>query len=220
MTANLDDNVGRVMQAVRDAGIENDTIIVFTSDHGEMFGANSRVFKLTFYDPSARVPMIIRWPGKIPAKLVSDACMGTPDIMPTLLGLMGLDIPESVEGMDLSHLARGDKGPEPDFAFLQGLGHTYLWRDGFEWRAVRDKRYTYAVYLRDKLELLFDNKSDPLQMKNLAADAAHKERLVRLRSQLAGKMKTLGDTFEKCSWYRDHWTDGNRNIIASARGKF
>ena len=220
MTANLDHNVGRIMQAVSDAGIEKDTIIVFTSDHGEMFGANSRVFKLTFYEPSSRVPMIVRWPGTIPPSLVSDACMGTPDIMPTLLGLMGLDIPSSVEGMDLSDLAKGKKGPEPEFAFLQGLGHTYLWKDGFEWRAVRDKRYTCAVYLRDKSELLFDNQLDPLQMENLAADPAHKQTLARLRGQLAEKMKTLDDTFEKCSWYRDHWTDGKRNIIASAKGKF
>jgi len=220
MTANLDHNVGRIMQAVSDAGIEKDTIIVFTSDHGEMLGANSRVFKLTFYEPSSRVPMIIRWPGMIPRGTVRDACMGTPDIMPTLLGLMGLEIPKSVEGMDLSPLAKGVKGPEPEFAFLQGLGHTYQWKDGFEWRAVRDKRYTYAVYLRDKSELLFDNQSDPLQMKNLAADSAHKETLGRFRARLAEKMKTLDDTFEKCSWYRDHWTDGDRRIIASARGKF
>ena len=232
MTANLDHNVGRLMRAVKDAGIDGDTIIVFTSDHGEMFGANGRVFKLTFFDPASRVPMLIRWPGRIPAGQVSDACIGTPDIMPTLLGLMGLDIPKSVEGMDLSPLAMGKNGangksgthgkksPEPEFAFLQGLGHTYLWQDGFEWRAVRDKRYTYAVYLRDKSELLFDNQADGLQMKNLAADPAHKETRDRLAGQLAGKMKDLGDTFEKCSWYRDHWTDGKRDIIASARGKF
>jgi arylsulfatase A-like enzyme len=220
MTANLDHNVGRLMQAVKDAGIEDDTIIVFTSDHGEMFGANGRVWKLTFYDPSARVPMLIRWPGQVPAGCVCDACMGTPDIMPTLLGLMGLDIPKTVEGMDLSPLAMGQKGPEPEFAFLQGLGHTFLWNDGFEWRAVRDKRYTYAVYLRDKSEVLLDNQADGLQMKNLAADPAHKETRDRLAAQLAGKMKDLGDTFEKCSWYRDHWTDGKRDVIASARGKF
>jgi len=219
MTANLDDNVGRLLKAVKDAGIENDTIIVFTSDHGEMFGANARVFKLTFYEPSARVPMLIRWPGKI-APGTSDACMGTPDIMPTLLGLMGLEIPKTVEGLDLSAITRGQAGPEPEFAFLQGLGHTYQWHDGFEWRALRDKRFTYAVYLRDKSELLFDNQADPKQMKNLAADPAHAEKLAELRGKLAAKMKSLEDTFEKCSWYRDHWTDGNRNIIASARGKF
>jgi len=220
MTANLDDNVGRIMNAVDAAGTKNDTIIVFTSDHGEMFGANGRVFKLTFYDPAARVPMIIRWPGTIPGGLVSDACMGTPDIMPTLLGLMGLPIPGAVEGMDLSHLARGRKGPEPEFAFLQGLGHTWQWNDGFEWRAVRDKRYTYAIYRRDKSELLFDNQGDPLQMQNLARDPAHGDALNRLRRQMAEKMRSLDDTFEACTWYRDHWTDGKRNIIASAKGRF
>ena len=220
MTANLDDNVGRIMAAVDAAGIAGDTLIVFTSDHGEMFGANGRVFKLTFYDPAARVPMILRWPGMIPGGLVSDACMGTPDIMPTLLGLMGLAIPGTVEGMDLSPLARGRGGAEPEFAFLQGLGHTCQWSDGFEWRAVRDKRYTYAIYRRDKSELLFDNQGDPLQMRNLARDPAQGDTLDRLRKQMAEKMKSLDDTFEACTWYRDHWTDGKRNIVASAKGKF
>ena len=220
MTANLDDNVGRIMDAVDTAGAKNDTIIVFTSDHGEMFGANGRVFKLTFYDPAARVPMMIRWPGSIPSGLVSDACMSTPDIMPTLLGLMGLAIPDTVEGMDLSHLARGRKGPEPEFAFLQGLGHTCQWMDSFEWRGVRDRRHTYAIYRRDKSELLFDNESDPLQMRNLASDAAHKDTLDRHRRRMAEKMRSLGDTFEACTWHRDHWTDGKRNVIASAKGNF
>jgi len=220
MTANLDDNVGRIVGAVDAAGIGNDTLIVFTSDHGEMFGANGRVFKLTFYDPAARVPMILRWPGTIPGGLACDACMGTPDILPTLLGLMGLPIPAAAEGMDRSHLARGQGGPEPEFAFLQGLGHTWQWIDGFEWRAVRDKRYTYAVYRRDKAELLFDHQADPLQMRNLARDPAHRGAPDRLRSRMAEKMKALGDTFEACTWYRDHWTDGNRSIIASARGPF
>jgi len=220
MTANLDDNVGRIVAAVKAAGITEETIIVFTSDHGEQFGCNSRVFKLTFYDPSSRVPFIVNWPGTIAPKTVSDACMGTPDIMPTLLGLLDLKSPDDVDGMDLSHLAHGKKGPAPEFAFLQGLGHTYLWKDGFEWRAVRDKQYTYAIYLRDKSELLFDNTSDPEQMTNLVADPAHQATLARLRGQMGAKMKSLNDTFEKLSWYRDNWTDGKRNVIASAKGKF
>jgi arylsulfatase A-like enzyme len=74
-------------------------------NHGEMFGAHGRVFKMTFYEESARVPFIIRWPGHVPAGAVSDACMSTPDIMPTVLGLCGQKIPAAVEGMNLSHLA-------------------------------------------------------------------------------------------------------------------
>jgi arylsulfatase A-like enzyme len=122
--------------------------------------------------------------------------------------------------MDLSHLARGRTGPEPEFAFMQGLGHTWQWMDNFEWRAVRDRRHTYAIYRRDRSERLFDNQGDPLQMHNLARDPAHKETLERYRSQMAEKMRSLGDTFEACTWYRDHWTDGKRNIVASAKGKF
>jgi len=217
MTANLDWNVGRLLNSLDEAGIAEDTIFVFSSDHGEMFGAQGRVFKLTFYEEAARVPMLLRWPGKIPRGTTCDACMDTPDIMPTLLGLMDLEVPKDVDGMDLSHLARGKEGPQPEAALLQGMGHTYLWRDGYEWRALRDKEYTFAVYRIDGKELLFNNKNDPKQLKNVIDDPAHAQAAARLRKQLAAKMKDLGDTFEACSWYRDHWTE-NRRILRGAKG--
>ena len=120
--------------------------------------------------------------------------------------------------MNLSPLARGEKGPEPEAALLQGMGHTYLWRDGFEWRGLRDKRYTYARYRTDGSELLFDNRTDPLQAQNLIKDPAHKAAADRMRNMMKAKMESLSDTFELCTWYRDHWTDGNRNILRGARG--
>ncbi len=220
MVASLDDNMGRLLKALDESGLTDNTILVFTTDHGEMFGENARVFKLTFYESAARVPFLIRWPGNIPAGMQSDALMGTPDIMPTLLGLSRLPIPASAEGADLSHVCLGKPGPEPAFAFLQGMGHTYLWEDGFEWRAVRDKRFTYARYLRDGHELLFDNQQDPLQTTNLAADPSYRQVYQDLKQKMAGKMATLHDEFKPCTWYRDHWLDSNRNIIASSRGKF
>jgi arylsulfatase A-like enzyme len=220
MTANLDHNLGRLLAAMEQMGLNENTIFVFTSDHGEMFGAHGRVFKLTFYDEASRIPMLIRWPGKIPAGLKSDACFNTPDIMPTLLGLMDLPIPTAVEGMNLSNQVLGKKGPEPDAAFLQGMGHTYLWQNGFEWRALRDKRYTYARYRIDGKELLFDNQNDPLQINNLIQNVEYQKIAGKLRSLMAKKMKSLDDNFETCTWYRDHWTDGKRNIIAGAHGKF
>ncbi len=218
MVANLDWNVGRLLDAVGKAGIADNTIIVFSSDHGEMFGAHGRIQKLTFYEEAVRVPFLIRWPDKIPSGLVSDACLGTPDIMPTILGLMGLPVPQETEGMDMSHLALGKKGPEPDAALLQGMGHTYLWEDGFEWRGLRDKQYTYAVYRRDGSELLFDNLNDPLQTKNLIDDTGSKNIAEFFRLKIGKKMEVLDDEFERCTWYRDHWTDGHRNILRGARG--
>ena len=139
--------------------------------------------------------------------------------MPTLLGLAGREIPQAVEGMNLAHLALGQEGPEPTAVLLQGIGHTYLWQDGFEWRAIRDHRYTYARYLRDGEELLFDNQADPLQKKNLAKEPDQRDVLTRLRKQMEGRMKAIGDTFEKCSTYRDLFTE-NRVILRGARGTF
>ena len=219
MTANLDWNVGRILDSLRELGLEDNTIVVFSSDHGEQFGAHGRVYKLTFYEESARVPLLIRWPGKIPAGRVSETCMASPDLMPTLLGLAGLRIPAQVEGMNLAAQALGQPGPEPEFAFLQGMGHTVAWADGFEWRALRDKQFTYALYRSDGQELLFDNVADPRQARDLAADAGHQAKLAELRGKLKRKMAELGDTFEACSWYRDHWTQ-DRIILRGARGEF
>jgi len=217
MTANLDWNIGRLLSTLEKTGISDDTIFVFSSDHGEMFGAHGRVQKLIFYEEAARVPMLIRYPGKIPVGHVSDACFGTVDIMPTLLTMMKIKVPESVEGVSLAYLAMGEKGSEPEAAFMQGMGHTFQWKDGFEWRAIRDKRYTYAIYRVDGSELLFDNKNDPYQMNNLFKDLKHKGILDRFCQMLKKKMVELNDTFEKCTWYRDHWMQG-RTVLRGAKG--
>jgi arylsulfatase A-like enzyme len=218
----LDDELCRLLKAISDAGIADDTIFIYTSDHGEMMGSQGRVQKLTFYEEAARVPFLIRWPGHTPEGKECDACINTPDIAPTILGLLGLDIPEEMEGMDLSHLALGQSGPEPDFAFMQGMGHTYLWIDGSEWRAVRDKRYTYTRYLRDGSEHLYDNLNDPYQTRNLVKDPGAQAVLKRMRDAMMSKMASLKDEFKTCTWYRDHWTapDDPYSVTANAYGPF
>ncbi len=215
MTANLDWNVGRILEVLDEAGLRDETIFVFTSDHGEMFGAQGRRAKNIFYEEAVRVPFLLRYPGRHEPGQVTDVCLNTPDIMPTLLGLMGLDIPDTVEGMDLSHCVRGGEGPEPEAAFMQGMGCTAAWEDGYEWRALRDKRYTYAVMRVDGAEFLFDNVNDPYQTMNLARDPARRETLERFRRMLQERMAVLNDTFEACTWYRDHWTR-DRVILRTA----
>jgi len=215
MTANLDWNFGRLMAAVDRLGLRDDTIIVFTSDHGEMFGAHGRRAKNIFYEEAARVPFVIRWPAKIPAGSVSEACFGTVDILPTLLGLMNLQVPDEVEGMALDHLAFGKPGPEPDAAFLQNTGACAAWENGHEWRALRDRRYTYACYRVDGRELLFDNQADPLQMRDLAAEPEYAQVRDRFKRMLEEKMTSLGDTFPECTWYRDNWIE-DRIILRTA----
>jgi arylsulfatase A-like enzyme len=185
-----------------------------------MFGAHGRRAKNIFYEEACRVPLLLRWPGHFPAGSRSDACVGTVDLMPTLLALLELAPPAGIEGMDLSHIVLGRAGPEPEAALLQCCGATAAWEDGHEWRAVRDKQYTYAVYRVDGGELLFDNRADPYQLQNLAHDGRHARQRERLRALLREQMARLHDTFEASTWYRDHWTDGRRNIIRSATAEF
>ncbi|HOX55333.1 MAG TPA: sulfatase [Candidatus Paceibacterota bacterium] len=215
MTANLDWNMGRLLQAIDAAGLRSNTIVVFTSDHGEMMGAQGRRAKNIFYEEAVRVPFIIRWPDRIPAGATTDACLNTPDIMPTLLGLAGLPVPAKVEGMDLSHCALGRPGPEPEAAFMQNTGACALWEDGYEWRALRSKQFTYAIYRKDRKELLFDNLKDPSQLRDLAASPEHEQTLNRFRALLKTRMQELDDNFAASTWYRDHWVQDR--IIKYAR---
>ncbi len=92
-TASMDWNLGRLLAGLEELGLADDTLVVFTSDHGEMFGAHGRRAKNIFYEEACRIPMLMRWPNGIPAGTRAEACLATPDIMPTVLGLMGLPIP-------------------------------------------------------------------------------------------------------------------------------
>lgn len=221
MVHSIDTQFGRVLAQLDSLGLADNTIVVFTSDHGEMFASQGRMYKLTFYDEAARIPFLVRYP-PLQTKGRSEACLNTPDIAPTLLGLMGLhrDIPEEMEGADLSFILRQEEGTEPPFAFLQGMGHTYQWKDGYEWRAVRTGRYTYARYLRDGSELLFDREKDPHMKRNLIDEKEYRPVLSTLRTQMKEKMAELKDEFKPCTWYRDHWMYKNYSIRAAAKGVF
>jgi len=219
-TTNLDWNFGRFMTALADIGCADNTVVVFTSDHGEMFGAHGRRAKNIFYEEACRIPMLIRPPDCSLSGGKSDVCLSTVDVMPTLLSLLNLNSPADIEGFDLSHVLRGAHGREPDAALMQICGATADWIDGHEWRALRDKKYTYAIYRVDGKESLFDHISDPSQMHNLIDDPDQAGVLVKFREALALKMASINDTFEACTWYRDHWTDGHRNIVRSATAVF
>jgi len=214
--ANLDWNLGRIMKALDDQRLAEDTILVFTSDHGEMFGSHGRHGKLIFYEEASRIPFLVRWPRKIRASSISEVLLGTPDIMPTLLSMMEIPIPSTVEGADLSEAIVGNTGFKPSAAHMQGMGATAAWADGSEWRGLRDNEYTYAIYQRDRRELLFDNRKDPYQMINLAEDRSQSALLEHHRQVSEKWRKDQNDTFEACTWYQ-RWTK-DRNIVTTAKG--
>ncbi len=106
----IDDQVGRLLACLREEGIEDDTLVVFASDHGEMMGSHGRIQKGSWYEESMAIPFLVKLPGKVPAGGRTDVLLGMPDVMPTLLGLLGLrdEIPSSVEGIDLSPAILGE----------------------------------------------------------------------------------------------------------------
>ncbi|AJY46802.1 sulfatase family protein [Martelella endophytica] len=218
--ASLDVEFGRLMAALQASGAADNTIVVFTSDHGEMFGAQGRHAKLTFYEEAARVPFFLRWPAGLDAGTDVDVPFGAVDILPTLCGLMGLDAPESADGLDLAAALRGQAGAEPEASLLMCCGATAAWGDGYEWRAARSRRYTYAIYRSDGSEHFYDRGTDPFQTVNLADDPAHSDEKQRLRAWMLAEMLRIGDDFRPNSWYEANWTDGNRNVIRSAIAEF
>lgn len=215
MVCNLDDNIGRLMQAIEALGLAEDSIVVFTSDHGELFGAHGRRAKNIFYEEAVRVPFLVRWPGQLAQGEKRDVCLNTVDIMPTLLSLLNLSIPAEVEGTDFSEYLKDGQKNTDDGALMMCTGPTAVFGDGNEWRAYRTKRYTYAVYKADGRELLFDNMNDPYQMHDLSGDLAYASLMGALRDRMWAEMTRIGDTFEHNSYYEQHWIE-NRIILRTA----
>ncbi|OXU16021.1 sulfatase family protein [Sedimentisphaera salicampi] len=177
--AGVDDAFGMIMDALEKSGEKENTIVVFTADHGEMMGSHNRKGKGVIYEESFRIPLLVRWPDKImPGK--DGLHINVPDTMPTLLGLMGLEkhIPKQAEGKDYSKVFEGKEFERPNTSFFISPGSEEIGA-----RGVRSDRYTYEVKLRKgkKQIRLFDRKKDPYQMQNIAyqkkdvAEIMHKE---------------------------------------------
>lgn len=214
MTANLDHNIGRLIAAMQEEGVLENTIFVFTSDHGEMFGAHGRHAKNIFYDEAVRVPFFIRWGNRLPTGR-NQTCFNTVDIMPTLLSMMGLPVPDTVQGRDISdYILTGEEGDNN--CLMMGTGPTAVFGGGREWRAIRSRQYTFAVYKSDGREYLFDNIRDPYQMENLAEDGAYRAVKQALSEEMYGKMDDIGDSFADNRYYQKHWVK-DRKILPNLR---
>jgi arylsulfatase A-like enzyme len=169
----IDDELGRIMKKVDGLGLSEDTIIVYSSDHGSMMGSHGLGSKRQPYEESIRVPFLVRWPGVIPAGIETDTLFGSIDIMPTLCAIAGIPVPESCMGQDFSPLLRGEKGPDPDHQFIMHVSKKNASNGDNHpaplFRGIRTKRYTYAYY-PEKPWCLFDNQEDPYQLNNLIND--------------------------------------------------
>ncbi len=203
----LDKCVGDLLGTLKQTGLETNTMVVFTSDHGEMLGAHGcpPTMKQVAWNESAHVPFLLRYPALRQAQgRVIATPLTTPDILPTLLGLAGVAIPKSVEGEDLSALVR-NAGPAEDRAALY-MGVAPFGQSEFlrEYRAIRTSRYTYVRGLEGP-RLLFDDDQDPYQLDNLAAKPECRALQTELEARLQAALKRIGDDFRPGSAYLEEW---------------
>ena len=206
--AALDECVGDLLATVKESGIEGDTVFVFTSDHGDMLGSQGQTHKQRPWDEAIRVPLLIRYPAALGAGgHVVDAPINAPDLMPTVLGLCGVEIPRTVEGLDLSGLARGQGGPPVEAALImcvQPFGQWTRAQGGREYRGVRTRRYTFVRDLQGPW-LLYDNEQDPYQMKNLVNQPGSAALQADLAAILARKLQETRDEFLPGPTYLKKW---------------
>lgn len=204
----IDAGIGEVWNALKEAGIEDQTIFIFTADHGDLMGAHGQTKKQQPYNESIKVPFLISYPALLGAKeKTDDVLLNSPDIMPTLLSLSNLPIPKTVEGKDLSRILTGDKKDHTKATLIscvQPFGNWNRAVGGKEYRGVYTKNFTYVRDLSGPW-LLFENKKDPYQQQNLVGNPLYATQQKRLERQLKKLLKQNHDEFKPGSYYIKKW---------------
>jgi len=210
--AALDKAVGDILQALKENNLEENTILVFTSDHGDMLWSHGMVKKQKPWDESILVPFLVHYPAKLgKAGKKIETPINTPDIMPTLLGLSNVSIPESVEGKDFSTLISSNdtQSPQDSAALIQCPVPFHQWnyqKGGREYRGVRTPRYTYARDLQGPW-LLYDNYQDRFQLNNLINEPDYAPIQSVLDNELEKKLAATNDEFLPGDVYMERWGD-------------
>ena len=172
MTSGVDEQFGRILDALEAAGLAENTIVVFTSDHGNCLGIHDEISKNTYFEESVRIPLLIRWPGRIRARR-DEALVSVPDMMPSLLGLMGFaaDIPAGVEGTNFDRLIRTGEGARPSSQLYLRIPPA---KAEPALRGVRTDRHMLVVERggggRERA-ILYDNAKDPYQLRDIASES-------------------------------------------------
>lgn len=190
----VDEQVGRLSAALRELGLERDTLVLATSDHGDMLGSQGRRLKRSPWEESIRVPGIVRYPRAAAPGRVTDALFSHVDMAPTMLALAGIAVPPPMQGSDLSGviLGRPDRGPES--AFFQHFVPYRSDQIAEGWRGVRTGKYMYARTETDPW-VLYDLDADPYELRNLAGDPAAAAVKAEMEEKLAAWMRRTGDAW-------------------------
>ena len=181
----VDRQVGQVMETLRQTGHEEDTLVLFTSDHGEGLGSHHWTGKMMYYEEEAVVPLVVSWKGVTPAgRIDRDHLVTALDVLPTVCDYAGVQPPAIVRGQSLRGVIERPEQWGAEFVVSEMAGGGAGGRSFM----VRTKKYKYMIFPSagaERAEMLFDMEADPGEMKNLAGDAALASELDRHRQLLA-----------------------------------
>jgi choline-sulfatase len=177
----VDERIGQLLAALHDAGLASNTIVIFTADHGEMLGERGLWYKMAFFEPSARVPLIIRAPGAVAGQRVAEP-VSLLDLAPTLLQLAGDADAGDLDGHSLLPWPRGDRHAQPTAVVAEYLA------EGVTAPAVMVRRERYKlVCCEGDPDQLYDLATDPLELANLAGNPDHAQIHRCLRAEVASR---------------------------------
>jgi arylsulfatase A-like enzyme len=183
LITHLDEQVGRVLQALKDSPHAENTYVVYTADHGLAMGSHGLLGKQNVYEQSMRCPLILNGPN-IPEGKSSDAFTHVHDLYATICGFAGIEPAEGVDARDLAPIMEGTVTTVRDSVFLPFQDNQ---------RAVNDGRWKLHIYPKINHRLLFDLASDPHELENLAEDAAHGPEVERMMALMELWRTRLGD---------------------------
>lgn len=196
MIERVDEQIGRIIQVLERSGLEENTLILFTSDHGDGAASHRWAAKLSFYEESVAVPFIVTQFGRTRENIVDrDHPVSGLDVLPTLLDYAGLPVPAACLGASLRPLVEGNGIPDREFVVSElAVDPQRTERQG---RMIRTARYKYNRYsYGQRSEQFFDLSTDPGETRNLASHPDVQDELNRHRSMLKDWLRKTADPFE------------------------
>jgi len=189
----VDDGVGRILDYLDQSGLAENTVVVYTSDNGFFLGEHGLYDKRFMYEPSLRVPLLIRAPGIAKPGSVASAFALNIDHAPTFLALAGLEIPAAMQGRSLVPLLRGESPPDWRTSFYYRYYHDPGDHETAAHYGLRTTTHKLIHYWKKDAWELFDLRSDPEELVNLAGEATQRETLEALRGELQRAKQAVGD---------------------------
>lgn len=205
----VDEQIGRIIQALKSRGEYENTLILFTADHGDMMGDNHIWRKCRAYEGSANVPMILRWPENISVESsrgqIRNELIELRDVLPTFLNATGMPKPAEIDGESMLDILNGKK-----WRTMLDLEHAQIYEPDNAWTCLTDGKYKYIYFTLTGQQQLFDLSNDPKELRDLALENEHNNLVQEWRQKMINHLSIRGTP----------WIDHGDLAIQSESQKF